>query len=206
MFPHPNYRGWQASVRMVYCPLILIEVHGTDSYRGEMSFTNDYCYNQINSMSCISHFHCIAKIQKTSLPYICIWSFAEYLIYIRMLLSLISIISYICILAHLEPVLSFPSPESGNATNLAIRDDEEPAPRGPPPGRPQIRNNGISDTQREQIQTGIDDAIHIVDAVLGAYRNEKVIFMHVYDKYFPRQSKWKFWKWGDPRSHVMGWS
>ena len=37
---------------------LLMKAHSTDSYKGEMSFTYDYCYNQINSRYQPYAFHC----------------------------------------------------------------------------------------------------------------------------------------------------
>ena len=104
-------------------------------------------------------------------------------------------------LALLEPVLSFP--RLGNATNLVIRNNPPDAV-----GPRILDDRQFTDGQKAKIQSGFNEVIYLVKALLDASNNDKDFFMSVYDKYFLRRTpNWKFWKkGGDPRSRVMGWS
>ena len=95
-------------------------------------------------------------------------------------------------LTLLEPVLFFP--RLGNATDIAVRNDP------PSAGGPKVLNSDFSDpTQRQKIEYGIIDAIHLVNVLLDGFKNEKDLFMGVYDKYFMRDPRNN-----EPHSVVMG--
>ena len=67
---------------------------------------------------------------------------------------------------------------------------------------PRILYDQFSAIQTQKIESGFDDAILMVNVLLGVYKNEKELFMSVYDKYFPRSSS----NGGEPDNVVMGWS
>ena len=71
----------------------------------------------------------------------------------------------------------------------------------PDTGRPRMRKQ-FSNTEEEQIETSINDAIEMVIELLDGAENDRQLFMTVYNKYFPRSDS----DGNEPNDDVMGWS
>lgn len=71
-------------------------------------------------------------------------------------------------------------------------------------GRPKVDtwHDFTDDESVESVRTGMDDAILILNVLLDGFRNEKELFMGVYDEYFLRSDSNR----DDPDNNVMGWS
>ena len=73
----------------------------------------------------------------------------------------------------------------------------------PATGRPLINGGDFSGTlETQKINPGISDAFEMVRVLLKAFRNERQLFMNVYNKYFPPSDS----DGGEPHPAVMGWS
>ena len=69
-------------------------------------------------------------------------------------------------------------------------------------GRPRVSENDFTVEQNEHIHSAIDDAILMVNVLLGASKNDKKLFMKIYKKYFLTSGRIR----RKADGAVMGWS